>query len=439
MKECVDATLGSATPVQCCRVHEFKPATAPVSTGIGFLDHMLDQFYSHAQIGIDLLISGENDVKEDHNRNAACDQIELLSYVGKQVGCALTGLLDERGVPAGLVSTFACPLDEALTICVLERVGAGNVGDLVSYSLAPYGKFPATGRSKIGKLETTAIESFWRALAVSSGLIIRLDKVRGDNAHHIVESSFKAFSRALRNLLDGIDTESFSGNLIMMYGANSENYKVGIGMKREGTITRETKETSITTILKFDGGAAGIDICTGVNTLDRFLKEFAVTAGISLTIKCVGDLWIDEHHTAEDVAISIGQVISQALGTKAGLNRMWCAASTIDKTNIHVTMDLSNRPCLTHNLMSLETAETIGDLTTEMFEHILDSIVVNAKMTVHIVEDIREDEVYNCITDSLENTVMTTGRAFGQALKYCAMVDGRRSGATASSKGTLSV
>jgi imidazoleglycerol-phosphate dehydratase len=263
--------------------------------------------------------------------------------------------------------------------------------------------------------------------------------MRGDNAHHIVESSFKAFSRALRNLLDGIDTESFSGNLILMYGANSPNYKMGIDMKREGSITRKTKETSILTTLKFDGGATGVDIRTGVNMLDQFLQELAVTAAISLKIECEGDMWIDEHHTAEDVAIAVGQVISQALGTKAGLNRMWCAASTIENTKIHVTMDLSNRPCFTHNLRSMETAEYIGDLTTEMFEHVLDSIVVNARMTVHIVEDIIEDENDEAVTENVENSVMATARAFGQALKYCAMVDGRRAGATASSKGTLSV
>ena len=164
-----------------------------------------------------------------------------------------------------------------------------------------------------------------------------------------------------------------------------------------------------------------------------------MTAGISLKIECNGDLWIDDHHTAEDVAIAVGQVINEALGTKAGLNRMWCATSTIQNTKIHVTMDLSNRPCLTHNLRSLETAETIGDLTTEMFEHVLDSIVVNARMTVHIVEFISAEGGGGYGTENVENTLMATARAFGQALKYCAMVDERRAGATASSKGTLSV
>ena len=145
--------MEATSELDSCVVYEFKHGIAPVSTGIGFLDHMLDQFYSHAQIGLDLVVVGGDDVK-DHNQNAGSNQVELLSYVGEQVGCALQDLLIERGISVGQVSTFACPLDEALTVCVLERIGEGNVGDLESYTLAPYGKFPATGRSHIGKLGT---------------------------------------------------------------------------------------------------------------------------------------------------------------------------------------------------------------------------------------------------------------------------------------------
>jgi imidazoleglycerol-phosphate dehydratase len=95
-------------------------------------------------------------------------------------------------------------------------------------------------------------------------------------------------------------------------------------------------------------------------------------------------------------------------------------------------MDLSNRPCFTHNL-SLDRGdgvEKVGDLSLEMFEHALDSLVVNAKVTVHVVE---------LEVGSLEDMVLATAMSFGEALKYCSMVDLRRSGATASSKGTLSV
>jgi len=428
--------------------YNLQKGTAPVSTGIGFLDHMLDQLYSHAQIGLDyeLLLEGDDgDSKDGHNRNATrYDQKELLASVGGSVGKALRALLvdpqtcaaQQQQEGACCCSTFACPLDEALTVCQLER--CADDAQLQSYNLAPYGKFPKTGRTHIGRLETAALRSFWEQLAKSAGLRISFDKIRGDNGHHIVESSFKAFSRALRNLLDGVDTiissqctRAQQQTLDNLYGPASDNCQASMALKREASVTRNTKETSISTTLKLDGGASGVSVQTGVQTLDHFFTEFARAADLSLEITCQGDLWIDEHHTAEDVAIAVGQVLTTALGTKAGLNRMWCATSVVNEnTQIQVTMDLSNRPCLTHNL-SLQQEEMVGDLSLEMLDHVLDSVVVNGRMTVHIVEV--------ASNNNLLDTVTATARALGQALKYCAMMDGRRAGATASSKGTLSV
>jgi len=110
---------------------------------------------------------------------------------------------------------------------------------------------------------------------------------------------------------------------------------------------------------------------------------------------------------------------------------MWCADAEQGDTKIQVVIDLSNRPCLTHNLNLDNGEEKVGDLPLEMFEHVLDSLVVNARMTVHILQ------IH--ATTNREDTVKATAEAFGKALKYCAMIDHRRAGATASSKGTLSV
>mmetsp|Transcript_9609 Transcript_9609/g.11146 ORF Transcript_9609/g.11146 Transcript_9609/m.11146 type:complete len:92 (+) Transcript_9609:2-277(+) len=90
-------------------------------------------------------------------------------------------------------------------------------------------------------------------------------------------------------------------------------------------------------------------------------------------------------------------------------------------------MDLSNRPCLTHNL-SLD-CEYVGDMSVEMLDHVLDSLVMNGQMTVHIVEKAKGD---------IMDLAMATALAFGRALRLCAAVDPRRAGKTASSKGTLS-
>jgi imidazoleglycerol-phosphate dehydratase len=454
--------------IQCQLLDLAKPPQA-ISTGIGYLDHMLDQFYSHAQVGVSLEVmdaTEHNDStvnSDDHqhyqlyhknhaNRNANRNQTELLTSIGASVGEALCRLLDEFMIPLDRTSTFSCPLDEALVQCTLQRStninvvsSASNGGMLEIYDVAPYGKYPTGGRSSIGTLETAAIQTFWERLAHSAGIRLAIRKIRGDNAHHIVESSFKAFSRALRNLLDGIDTDTTNDDCIVsapkLYEDGSDNAKASIALLRTGTIHRETKETLIDIHLKLDGGSMGVNIDTGVVTLNHWLTTFATAAGLSLTVHCRGDLHIDEHHTAEDVAIAVGQALNQALGDKAGLNRMWCSASSCDARRVHATVDLSNRPCLTHNLQ-LERMEFIGpDLSCEMFEHVLDSLTVHARMTVHLVQHNNNDlGGDHSETDQAygEFLVKATAVSLGQALKYCCMVDQRRAGATASSKGTLS-
>jgi imidazoleglycerol-phosphate dehydratase len=162
--------------------------------------------------------------------------------------------------------------------------------------------------------------------------------------------------------------------------------------------------------------------------LDEFYTRLAEQSQISLMVNCKGDTWVDDHHTAEDVSIAVGKVLNSALGTKAGLNRMWCSSSNTGDAVVEVTMDLSNRPCLTQNL-SLHDEEYVGDLSTEMFDHVLDSLVMNGQMTVHVLQQKK---------GTVEDLVMATAEAFGRALRLCAAVDPRRAGKTASSKGTLS-
>lgn len=119
---------------------------------------------------------------------------------------------------------------------------------------------------------------------------------------------------------------------------------------------------------------------------------------------------------------------------------MWVSEAHDDIAKVEVTMDLSNRPCLRHNLhdslglqeyVDIDAASSSCSLSCEMMEHVLDSLVMNGRMTVHVVE--------KQAGATLQETVMCTAKAFGKALCVCAMVDQRRAGQTASSKGTLSV
>ena len=437
-----------------------------ISTGIGFFDHMLDQFNSHAQIGVSVEVSRDNvnvdvpgeiisrgvngsneDVHLSKNRYAEPVEMQnlLMEQVGEALGCEIKIILlslknKDGGKMIRRNSRFCCPLDEALVECNLtacsDVMGKGK-GNLEVYTLAPYRSFPKTGRIRIGRMLTSLLETFFRALAQSSGLNIKLLKIRGMNGHHIIESAFKALSRALRNLIDDTNTDTLNIDddaTESTWCSNSLSYKEGIAMDRSGKSQRQTKGTAISILLTLDGGGdSKVIIDSGVCTINDFYTALAREAQISLNVMCNGDTWVDDHHTSEDVSIAIGKVLDNALGTKAGLNRMWCATAKVGDTEIEVVMDLSNRPCIRHNLNLGEEndEEYVGDMSVEMLDHILDSLVMNGQMTVHILEIKSDGNLMDC--------AIATAKAFGRALRFCTAVDPRRAGQTASSKGTLSV
>lgn len=314
------SSLFQVNNVECL---DLARSSQGISTGIGFLDHMLDQFNSHAQVGVAISVSSNGDACDvnGHNRYASYSQEELQASVGAALGDELKVLLEK--VPYGATSRFCCPLDEALVECIITK----RTGSLQEFTLAPYGIYPrSNGRSKIGEMQTQYIQTFMKNLAEHAGLDVQLLKIRGDNGHHICESAFKSLSRALRNLLDGTNTNADSSTAMQeLWGEESDSYVQSIQLQRSGKIERKTKETSILVEVSLDGGTKGVSVETGIPTLNEFWTLMAKEANMSLTIQCSGDLWVDDHHTSEDVAIAVGQVLNKALGTKAGLNRMWCA------------------------------------------------------------------------------------------------------------------
>lgn len=474
-------TLSKVNVIDCAKLSD------PINTGIGFFDHMLDQLNSHAQIGISVTVesketNGSTDFS-NHNRHAEPmeGQAEIVSLVGEAIGSQIRALIESKSKNGKAKrSRFCCPLDEALVECILSSVDEnnGSTAGLSTFALAPYGTFPRGGRTKIGTWGTVHVQTFFQALSTAMNVNLSLIKIRGDNGHHVVESAFKAFSRALRNYLDGVDIDDDdfdeNENMEALWGDDSQSFLLGTEMKRQAKIDRCTKETSILVDAKLfpldsnnksdeqdidydnlenmtDEKEDDIDndmemveeehtivIDTGIEMLDKIFTIIATQTDMQLEIKCKGDLHVDDHHSAEDVAIAFGQVLNKALGTKAGLNRMWLGKAKVGDCEVEVTMDLSNRPCLTSNL-SLETIsptneEMVKGLSVEMIDHAFDSIVMNGQMTVHIVEKTSKSSI-----TALEDLTIATSRAFGRALKMCMAVDPRRKGATASSKGTLSV
>eukprot|EP00985_Skeletonema_marinoi_P017906 scaffold9914_cov142-Skeletonema_marinoi.AAC.3 len=314
----------------------------PISTGIGFFDHMIDQLNSHAQIGVAVIVTKTNGESssamspsfEFVNRYADEDQALIMGQVGAALGSQLKELVYKGEESNSRTSRFCCPLDEALVECVLTKSSSNNEGQLTKFTLPPYGKYPANkGRSKIGTMKTQFVETFFTNVAQSSGMDISLVKVRGDNGHHVVESAFKAFSRALRNLIDGTDTNNYtSDEFEKMWGEKSVSYTAGLELCREGKLERSTKETSILVHVLMNGllkGSDSVQVDTGIKTMDEFVAILAKEAKMSVEVKCNGDLYVDDHHTSEDVSIALGQVLNTAFGTKAGLNRMWCATGSM--------------------------------------------------------------------------------------------------------------
>ena len=207
-----------------------------ISTGICFLDHMVDQLTSHAQLGVTLRVSiavplaaGEGAAKMPRTMRHTTPQRDyaagsttrphdrdIFIACGAALGGALHRVVEAAAaVAAGRMrtggalhgrATFCSPLDEAITKAVValrpqaERVGVSSV------SLEPYGMFASgsAGRRWIGRFRTELTPLFWSALTTHLGGELSLHRVRGTNAHHVLESAFKAFARAFRSALDSI-------------------------------------------------------------------------------------------------------------------------------------------------------------------------------------------------------------------------------------------
>lgn len=150
--------------------------------------------------------------------------------------------------------------------------------------------------------------------------------------------------------------------------------------ERSAFHNRKTSETNISIAVNLDGtGKSKIE--TGLGFFDHMLEQIARHGLIDLEIKCEGDLDIDEHHTIEDVAITLGETITKALGEKVGIQR-YAFALPMDESKCQVVLDISGRPYLVFN--GDFTRDIVGDFPTEMTEHFFYSLAINMKATLHI-------------------------------------------------------
>lgn len=151
-------------------------------------------------------------------------------------------------------------------------------------------------------------------------------------------------------------------------------------MNRQSNITRKTKETDISASLKLDGGE--VKISTGIGFLDHMLTALGVHGGFGLTLEAKGDLYVDGHHTAEDVGIVLGKAFCEALGDKGGIVRYGSAFIPMDEALGFCAVDISGRPFLVFNAEFVN--EKIGELDTCLIEEFMRAFAFNAGITLHL-------------------------------------------------------
>ncbi|MBZ9567199.1 imidazoleglycerol-phosphate dehydratase HisB [Modicisalibacter tunisiensis] len=195
--------------------------------------------------------------------------------------------------------------------------------------------------------------------------------------------------------------------------------------ERIATVSRDTSETQITVTVNLDGqGRFNAD--TGVPFLDHMLDQIARHGLIDLDIVARGDLHIDDHHTVEDIGITLGQAFDKAIGDKRGIRRYGHAYVPLDEALSRVVIDFSGRPGLA---MDVEfTRASIGRLDTQLFWEFFQGFVNHARVTLHID---------NLKGFNAHHQAETIFKAFGRALRMAVEPDPRMAGQMPSTKGSL--
>ena len=194
---------------------------------------------------------------------------------------------------------------------------------------------------------------------------------------------------------------------------------------RSATVERNTAETQIRVELNLDGTGRA-DLSTGVAFLDHMLDQVARHGLFDLAVRASGDLHIDGHHTVEDVGITLGQAVKQALGDKRGLTRFGHAYVPLDEALSRVVIDLSGRPGLEFHVPF--TRAMIGAFDVDLTHEFFQGFVNHALVTLHI-DNVRGDNAHH--------QAETVFKAFARALRMAVAPDPRAAGVLPSTKGTL--
>ena len=194
---------------------------------------------------------------------------------------------------------------------------------------------------------------------------------------------------------------------------------------RKADVTRNTQETQIRVALNLDGSGEA-KLATGIGFFDHMLDQIARHGLIDLDITAKGDLHIDGHHTVEDVGITLGMAVAQAVGDKKGLTRYGHAYVPLDEALSRVVVDFSGRPGL-HMDVPFK-AGMVGGFDTQLTYEFFQGFANHALVTLHID---------NLKGDNAHHQAETVFKAFGRALRMALALDARSAGVIPSTKGSL--
>ncbi len=196
-------------------------------------------------------------------------------------------------------------------------------------------------------------------------------------------------------------------------------------MNRTADIRRDTKETQIRVQLNLDGSGTA-QLSTGIGFFDHMLDQIARHGLIDLDIQAIGDLHIDGHHTVEDVGITLGQAVAQAVGDKKGLRRYGHAYVPLDEALSRVVIDFSGRPGLEMHVPF--KSGMIGGFDSQLAYEFFQGFANHAFVTLHI-DNLRGDNAHH--------QAETVFKAFARALRMALEIDPRSVGVIPSTKGSL--
>lgn len=194
---------------------------------------------------------------------------------------------------------------------------------------------------------------------------------------------------------------------------------------RTASVNRDTLETQIQVEVNLDGTGKG-EFATGVPFLEHMMDQIARHGLIDLNIRCQGDIHIDDHHTVEDIGITLGQAVAKAVGDRKGIRRYGHAYVPLDEALSRVVIDFSGRPGL---IMQIPfTQKRVGKFDTELFWEFFQGFVNHAQVTLHV----------DCLRgENAHHQIETVFKAFGRALRMALELDPRMAGMMPSTKGTL--